>query len=203
LTKNLFENGLLKYLKPEQLDKIQSYKIGIAGAGGLGSNIAIILVRSGFCNFQIIDYDIISSDNLNRQYYFYDEIGKTKVETISKRMKKINPDIIIDTHCTKITTSNIHSFFQTSDIVFEAFDNALDKKILLEELSVYKNKVIILGNGLAGIKREPIAIRKIQHNIFVVGDGLTEVTSEYPPFAPRVIECSAIMANIAIERILT
>ena len=68
---NIFEQGLLKYLKPEQLALIQSKKIGIGGAGGLGSNCAMMLVRSGFKNLEIIDQDVIDASNLKPPAIFY------------------------------------------------------------------------------------------------------------------------------------
>ena len=49
---NIFEQGLLRYLKPEQLAILQSQKVGLGGAGGLGSNCALMLVRSGFKNLE-------------------------------------------------------------------------------------------------------------------------------------------------------
>ena len=45
-------------------------KIGIAGAGGLGSNVAVHLVRSGISSLKICDFDVIENSNLNRQFYF-------------------------------------------------------------------------------------------------------------------------------------
>ena len=67
---NVFEQGLLRYLKPEQLTLIQSKRIGLGGAGGLGSNCAMMLVRSGFKHLEIIDQDVIDASNLNRQQFF-------------------------------------------------------------------------------------------------------------------------------------
>src|SRR5580704_15932635 len=97
---NLFEQGLLKYLKPEQLTLIQSKKIGIGGAGGLGSNCAMMLVRTGFKHLEIIDQDVIDASNLNRQQYFPDEIGLPKVDTLKKRLLDINPEADIRIHQT-------------------------------------------------------------------------------------------------------
>src|SRR5476649_2700716 len=98
---NIFEQGLLKYLKPEQLALIQSKKVGIGGAGGLGSNCAMVLVRSGFKNLEIIDQDLIDASNLNRQQYYTSEIGLPKVEMLKKRLLDINPDANILTHQAK------------------------------------------------------------------------------------------------------
>lgn len=53
-------------------------KIGIAGAGGIGSNVAANLVRSGVTSLKIVDFDRVESSNLNRQFYFSDQIGCLK-----------------------------------------------------------------------------------------------------------------------------
>ena len=61
---NTFEKALLRYLTAEQLAAIQKTKIGIGGAGGLGSHVATILTRSGFRQFEILDKDIVEASNL-------------------------------------------------------------------------------------------------------------------------------------------
>jgi len=70
---NKFEQELIQYLGTENLEKAQDVKIGIAGLGGLGSNCAMNLVRSGFIKFKIADFDKIEYSNLNRQFYFEDQ----------------------------------------------------------------------------------------------------------------------------------
>src|SRR5271167_4340591 len=117
---NILEQGLLKYLKPEQLVLIQSKKIGIGGAGGLGSNCAMILVRSGFKYLEIIDQDVIDPSNLNRQQFYADEIGLPKVDTLKKRLLGINPDADILIHQTKWDEGNANNFFKGFDYIVEA-----------------------------------------------------------------------------------
>ena len=119
---NIFEQGLLKYLKGEQLAAIQSKKIGIGGAGGLGSNCAMVLVRSGFKNLEIIDRDLIDASNLNRQQYYTAEIGLLKVAVLKKRLLDINPDANILIHQTKWHEGNAENFFRGFDFIVEAFD---------------------------------------------------------------------------------
>ena len=109
---NVFEQGLLKFLKPEQLSLIQTQKVGIGGAGGLGSNCAMILVRSGFKNLEIIDQDVIDASNLNRQQYFSAEIGLPKVDRLKKRLLDINSDANILTHQLKWQEDNAANFFK-------------------------------------------------------------------------------------------
>src|SRR5476651_2022446 len=112
---NLFEQGLLRYLKPEQLSLIQSKKVGIGGAGGLGSNCAMILVRSGFRSLEIIDQDVIDASNLNRQQYYTAEIGLPKVDMLKKRLLDINADASITIHQGQWNEGNADTFFKGFD----------------------------------------------------------------------------------------
>src|SRR5476651_669215 len=114
---NIFEQGLLKYLKAEQLNLIQSKKIGIGGAGGLGSNCAMMLVRSGFKNLEIIDQDVIDSSNLNRQQYYTAEIGLPKVEVTKKRLLDINSDANILIQQKQWNEGNAENFFKGFDFI--------------------------------------------------------------------------------------
>jgi len=199
---NNFEKALLKHLTRSQLKKIQNKKIGIAGCGGLGSNIASILVRSGFKDLEIIDFDIIEMNNLNRQNYFLAEVGKPKAETTAKRLRKINPDISIKAINIKIDESNISQFFKDRDIIFEAFDKAELKKLFLEHFG-NSGKLLIMGSGVGGTKNSSeIKIHKINKNTFIVGDRISGVNRKTPPLAPRVIACAALMASVALEEVL-
>ena len=60
------------------------FRVGIAGAGGLGSNCAVALARSGVGTLVISDFDIIEQSNLNSQYYFTNQVGMMKTDC-SKR----------------------------------------------------------------------------------------------------------------------
>lgn len=198
--KNKFEEGLLRYLSKEQLGKAQNIRIGIAGVGGLGSNIANILVRTGFVDFEIIDNDVIDASNLNRQNYFYNEIGSLKVVITAKRLKQVNPKVKVKPINMWIDKKNINNYFTDRDVIFEAFDNVESKTLLLEYFG-NSNKLIIFGNGMSGIKGEEITIKKIKENIYLVGDGVTESGIENPPLAPRVIACASLMSSVLVERV--
>ena len=201
MTATVFEEGLLRYLTPAQLQHIQSIKIGIAGCGGLGSNIAHALVRTGFIHFEIIDKDIIEASNLNRQNYYSDEVGLAKVTTTAKRLNQINSNVQVKTTQVFLTSDNIHTYFQDCTILFEAFDNVESKALFLETFAD-SGKLLILGSGMAGIKNTGIPIEKIRENIYIVGDRTTAVGKDNPPLAPRVIACASLMASVAVEHVL-
>lgn len=196
---NHFEKELLKFYTPEQFARIQSVKIGIAGAGGLGSNLAVALVRSGFKNFEILDQDIIELSNLNRQYYFLDEVGKSKVVVLKERLLKINPDLKINIINDQLVKANASKYFQHAGILFEAFDNVESKKLILEEYG-NSDKIIIFGNGMVGISnKNEFKIKKLNDKHYLVGDGIADVRAGDKPFAPRVATCAGLMASVVLE----
>jgi len=147
--KNEFQKALTYYINKKSLQKIEKIKIGIAGAGGLGSNAAFNLVRSGFCNFIIADFDIVSHSNLNRQFFFYNQVGEKKVSALSKNLLSINPNLNIKTYDEKIDENNIRTIFDNTDVIIEAFDKPEYKKLIIETY-INSNKLIVAASGIAG-----------------------------------------------------
>lgn len=195
---NLFENGLLKYLSTKQLEKIQAVKIGIGGAGGIGSNVAVTLARCGFKHLEIIDHDDIEPSNLNRQQYFIKDIGKPKLEILKARLLQINPDANVKIHKTKWLPRDGKKYFQGCSFIVEGFDRAEDKRNFIE---YYQDKAeyIVSANGLGGFSGNALVkIRKLK-NIYLVGDNSTAANRKNPPMAPRTIACAAIMSGIILE----
>jgi len=198
---NLFEQSLNVYFTDNQLNLIQKANIGIGGAGGLGSNCAMILVRSGVKQIEILDHDIIEASNLNRQQYFINEIGKFKVEMTKKRLLAINPDLNITIHQTKWTKETGDQFFNKCPIIIEAFDNAEFKHQFVDYYHD-KTELIVSGNGMAGLKeKKPLIKRKIG-NIYLLGDNSTDTANGHPPLAPRVTQCAAMMSEVVLDKIL-
>lgn len=64
-------------------ERLRAACVGIAGAGGLGSNIAVMLARSGIGALRIVDFDAVDASNLNRQHYFRQHVGMPKVEALA------------------------------------------------------------------------------------------------------------------------
>ena len=198
---NTLEQGLLRYLKPEQLTLIQSKKIGIGGAGGLGSNCAMMLVRTGFKHLEIIDQDVIDTSNLNRQQYFASEIGLNKVDVTKKRLLDINPDAEIIIHKTQWNEGNADQFFKGFDFIIEAFDVADWKHRFVQYYSP-RFPVVVSGVGMAGLlEKKPMSVKKIG-NIYICGDLSTDSHQGHPPMAPRVTQCAAMMAEVVLDKTL-
>ena len=198
---NAFEEAVRLYYTPGQWRRIQRTRSGMAGAGGLGSTIAVALVRSGFRRLEIADFDRVEAKNLNRQFYFLDEIGRSKVEVLAERLRRINPAVEIVTHETRLTPANIPCHFQDAEYLCEAFDRPEAKQMFLEAF-MRSGKFLVMGSGMAGIgNATAIAIRKLKPNLHIVGDGVTAVGPENPPCAPRVSACAGLMASVVLEHV--
>ena len=93
-----FEKSLLSFYSPQVLERLQEAVVGIFGAGGIGSNCAISLVRIGIRHFVIDDMDTVELSNLNRQAYFPHHVGKYKVEALKEILTSINPNVTVETY---------------------------------------------------------------------------------------------------------
>lgn len=188
-----------------EIKEILSKKtVGIAGCGGLGSNAAVALARVGIGKLIIADFDVIVEGNLNRQYFFYDQIGKKKCFALTENLNKINPNCIVKAHDLKLNEENIPKIFYNCDLIIEAFDLAEMKRMLVEtSLAHFPITPLIVGSGLAGWGNfEEIKI--VQNgNIFICGDNINEVSEQNPPLAPRVGIIANMQANKALEILLS
>lgn len=199
---NHFENKLVDFFGKRRLEKLQNIRIGIAGAGGLGSNCAFNLVRSGFKHFVLIDFDLIDYSNLNRQFYFYNQVGQPKVDILRKNLLDINPDLNIRIFKNKITEDNLDSIFADCQVIIEALDNVCGKKLIVERF-LNDSRLLVAASGLAGWgKSDQIRTKKINKNSYIVGDFTTEVSLQSPPFSPRVNIAAAKQADVVFNHIL-
>ena len=140
---------LIKLIGKENFDKIQNTNVLLIGVGGVGSFTLETLVRNGFRNITVIDYDIIEESNLNRQLITdSSNIGKTKIDEAVKRAKLINPDININGINTKLDINNINDYINGYDYIIDACDD-LDVKFELIKLSLNNNFKLIESMGTA------------------------------------------------------
>jgi sulfur carrier protein ThiS adenylyltransferase len=180
---------------------LRKFRVGIAGAGGLGSNCAVALARCGIGTLVIADFDVVEPANLNRQYYFSDQEGMLKTDAIKENIFRINPNVSVITHCVTLGISNIPGVFAGCDVIVEAFDSDEMKEMLIEAIQLKMPGIpVIIGSGLAGYgNNESIRSRKIDETLYVCGDELTIAGEDLPPMAPRVGIVANMQANTVIE----
>jgi len=128
---DVFRQDLIQKLGEGKLAKIEKARIGIAGAGGLGSNCAACLVRVGFKRFTIADFDLVDATNLDRQFYFEDQVGMPKVEALEVNLLRINSALEIRALPVKLETSNLLETFKDCDVLVECLDQAASKRMLV------------------------------------------------------------------------
>ena len=189
------------YLTPEERAALESARVGIAGAGGLGSNCAMHLVRAGVKHLTIADFDVVNESNLNRQFFFRDQIGQKKVEALKANLLRIEPDADIRIVDTKLDASSTKELFADCTIVVEAFDVVEAKAMILAALAG-SGKKLVTASGLAGWGRSnAMRVRKMG-NIVAIGDGETSVGDGAAPVSPRVGIAAAMEANAVVSLLL-
>jgi len=177
------------------------FRVGIAGAGGLGSNCAVALARSGVGTLVLSDFDVIEEPNLNRQYFFIDQVGMMKTIALKENIARINPDVFVIIHQKRLDSINITEIFSGCNVIVEAFDRSDMKEMLIETVQLkMPGTPLVVGSGMAGWgKSETIRCRKIDDTLFVCGDESSEVSDNLPPMAPRVGMVANMQANVVIE----
>lgn len=145
----MFER-LIQLVGEEKFQLIQSKKVLLIGVGGVGSYALEALVRNGFNNITLIDFDKIEESNLNRQLITNSSnIGSSKVIEGLKRAKLINPDINIDAIETFLTKDNLDNILKLDyDYVIDACDT-VEIKFLLMQKSLHYNYKLISSMGTA------------------------------------------------------
>ena len=200
---DLKEEDLLERNVKGISEKLKKAKVCILGLGGLGSNVAVLLVRSGIAYLKLVDFDIVEASNLNRQQYRISHIGMKKTEAIRTIIKEVNPFVEVEILNKKIDRENILSIVGDVEIVVEAFDVAETKAMAIEELLINGNKMLVSASGMAGIgSANEIITRKVRDNFYLIGDNYSDYEEYSGIISTRVMICAAHQANIALRLIL-
>ena len=183
--------------------KLKDSSVGIAGIGGLGSNAAVALARAGIGRLVLVDFDKVEESNLTRQYYFLNQIGKTKIEALKENIKKINPAVKIDAYDHKLVKGSMEKLFTDVDIVIEALDSAEIKTCFIEEILMkLPDKPLVAASGVAGYGHsDRIKTRRIG-NLYMCYDEQAKSSDDDVLMAPRVAIMANWEANLALEILL-
>ena len=189
---------------PHVYEKAKKARAAIAGLGGLGSNIAIMLARTGIGHLHLIDFDIVEPSNLNRQQYMVEHLGMYKTEALKDELQRMNPYIEVQIDTVRITEENCRDLFKDDDIICEAFDKPDQKAMLVRELLTQcPETTVVSGNGMAGYgDTNEIRTQQMMRRLYVCGDQSTDVGNGIGLVAPRVAACAAHEANKVLQLIM-
>ena len=203
-SKEEFSNVMDARFTPEVYERLKAGRVGIAGLGGLGSHVAVMLARSGVEHLHLVDFDKVDLSNLNRQEYRIGHLGRYKTEALREQLLEINPYLDIRTDCVRVSDENVASLFKEDTILCEAFDVPENKAMLVNGIMEnYRDLIIISASGMAGYgNSNTILSKKITSRFYLCGDGVSDTRKGPGLMAPRVALCAAHQANLAADLII-
>ncbi|MFC2132669.1 molybdopterin-synthase adenylyltransferase MoeB [Bacteroidota bacterium] len=136
---------ILAEVGPEGQEKLKAANVLVIGAGGLGCPVLQYLTAAGVGCIGIVDNDMVSESNLQRQILFnHDDIGKSKAITATERLKKQNPFIKFNIYNERLTKENAISIISEYDIIVDGSDN-IPTRLLVNDSCVILNKPLVYG----------------------------------------------------------
>ncbi len=147
--------GIIRLYGTTAFNKLQQSHALVLGVGGVGSWVAESLARSGVGTITLMDLDDICISNTNRQIHTTKEtVGQSKIETMSQRLKNINPEINVKTIHDFLERDNIEKYITTEySIVLDSIDSIMTKTKLINFCK--RQKIPIITIGSAGGKKDP------------------------------------------------
>ena len=139
----------------KSMDELANKTVAIFGVGGVGGYTVEALARSGIGHFVLIDNDLVSLTNINRQILAtHKTIGRAKVDVAKERILEINPEAIVETHKTFYLPANRDEFdFSKYDYVVDAIDTVTAKIDII--VRCYENNIPVISAMGAGNKMNP------------------------------------------------
>lgn len=197
------ENALQKGLTDEQRQLLHAAHVAVCGLGGLGSNVAMWLARLGVGTLTLIDFDKVELSNLNRQYYFLEDVGQYKATALTKHLQQVNPYGKYQPHITRLAEDNVEELLQAVPYICEALDDPAAKAMLVSTvLSTMPEKKVVAASGMAGFgSGNEVLSKRISNNLYLCGDGVSDFR-DLPLCGARVGICAAQQALTLARLIL-
>ena len=137
-------------LGTEGVERLQKARVAVFGIGGVGGYTVEALARSGVGQLDLIDSDVVSITNINRQILAtHSTVGMPKVEAARQRILDINPACIVRTHPVFYTPETADKFdFTEYDYIVDAIDTVTGKLALVERAAAAGTPIICcMGTG--------------------------------------------------------
>ncbi len=136
---------ILQEIGTKGQDLLSRSSVLIVGVGGLGSPIALYLAAAGVGRIGLVDADIVSQTNLQRQVLYADsQVGLAKVDCAKERLLSLNPEIEVETYNLYFDLSTADEIVRKYDIVVDGCDN-YSTRYLIDEMCLKYGKPYIYG----------------------------------------------------------
>ncbi|MBQ2448373.1 MAG: tRNA threonylcarbamoyladenosine dehydratase [Bacteroidales bacterium] len=145
-------------------EKLQTYaaaRVLVVGVGGVGAFVAEFLARAGIGSITLVDGDVVSDSNRNRQLLaLCSTEAQVKVEVMARRLQDINPQLQLETRQMWLTPENVPALLEAHsyDFVVDAIDD-VPAKVALLKTCLEKGLRVVSAMGAAG-KYDPTLIQQ-------------------------------------------
>lgn len=137
---------LLEEIGEQGQEKIKNAKALVVGAGGLGSPVLLYLSAAGIGQIGIMDDDVVSASNLQRQVLYDTQcIGELKAEVASHKLHALNPYVCAQPYPQRFTIDNSEEIVSQYDVVIDATDN-LSSRYAINDVCVKCGKPFVYGS---------------------------------------------------------
>lgn len=127
-------------------EKLKQSSVLVVGAGGLGCPVLQYLTASGVGTIGIIDDDLVSQSNLQRQVlYTHQDLGKHKAECAANRLSALNPYVKFQVFKERLSPKNAIALFNLFDIIVDGTDN-FPTRYLINDAAVLTNTPFVFGS---------------------------------------------------------
>ena len=201
ISKEAWLSALIERHGAARQEKFSRGRVAICGLGGLGSRVAELLTRAGVGYLRLIDFDRLEATNLNRQWYFMEQLGRYKAEALADNLRRITPYAELDVHTVRITEDNLASLLADVDVIVEAFDNATCKAMLVNGVrEQFPRCHLVAASGMAGFaSANAMRVRRLSENFSLCGDGRSAADAGDGLYGARVNICSAQEALVVLQ----
>jgi len=152
--------GIARLYGDDGLLKLNASHVCVIGLGGVGSWVAESLARSGVGALTLVDMDVVSESNINRQLVaMADEVGRDKGLVMQDRIQQINDQCVVTVVDEFVSKDNLSTIVSENfSYVIDCIDDFRIKAALISYCK--KHKIKILTTGGAGGQVDPSKIKQ-------------------------------------------
>ncbi len=145
----------------------------------------------------------MEESNLNRQYYFKDQIGSYKSEALREVLEAIDDQLELEIHNVRLDGENLKEIFKDADILVECLDSPETKSEIVNGFLSEFDRPVVAASGISGYySSDLITTRRIMKNLYLVGDGICQEETKDLFLSPRVNIAAQHQANMVVRLIM-
>lgn len=178
----------------DAMQKLASAKILICGAGAVGSNLAVNLIRTGLTNVSVLDRDRVEEHNIGTQVYAIDDIGKKKSDSLRNLIYR-EVGVEITSLPQELNDKNSAKILRDYDLIVDTFDNSISRKLIFDQSN--RQNFACVHAGLAD------SFGHVQWNekYTVPSDAMDDIC-DYPLARNLIVMLVAVTSEVVIRFVL-